>query len=222
MPNITTPTVIPPVVIARLLEREGSPLAPLAEEIYDLAVCYRIDAAFALAQCKVESRLGCEPVAQVNRNAALVPLVVARLAAPTGPQHPVGTALPILPPRYTDEHGTGYVTYPGWLAGLEDYFRLLRQVFVDARHEERVEDIARAFLSATSARRRHPPAAPEAPRPHKPAGKAAHRQPSSAGQAPSPIRRQEINAYTRQIERERARFQREVLAASSPANLGDR
>jgi hypothetical protein len=212
MPIITTPTTIPPVVIARLLERAGSPLAPLAEEIYDLAVCYRIDAAFALAQWKVESRLGCEPAAQVNRSAALVPLVLARMAAPAGSPHAVGEASPLLPPRYSDEHGSGYVTYPGWLAGLEEYFRLLREVFVDARHEERVEDIASAFLSAAPARRSQAPAAPEAGRPRKPTGKTARRQVSPAGgQGPSPIRRQAINAYTRQIERERALIQREAL-----------
>jgi hypothetical protein len=92
MLHITHPTTLRPVTIARLLEQQGSPLAPLSEEIFDLAMAYRIDAAFALAQCMVESQLGCLPLAQVNRNAALVRVALTRMAAPapTGPLHPAG------------------------------------------------------------------------------------------------------------------------------------
>jgi hypothetical protein len=206
MLKITHPTTLRPVVIARLLERHGSPLAPLAEEIYDLAIAYRIDAAFALAQCMVESQLGCLPLAQVNRNAALVRVALTRLAAPAarstapaGPLHAVGETQPILPPRYGDVYGSGYVTYPGWLAGLEEYFRLLRYVFVDAWHEEKVEQIAHAFLSTTPGRK---PA---------PAARRGSSVPAPA-QAPalrhqSLVSQQEISAYARRIARYRAAFQ---------------
>ena len=211
MPKITTPTIIPPVVIARLLEREGSPLAPLAEEIYDLAMFYRIDAAFALAQCMVESKLGCTLPAQANRSAALVPLAVARMAAPAAE----GAAIPILPPRYGDEYNMGYVTYPSWLAGLEEYFRILRLVFVDARHEERIEDVARAFLSSAPNRR----VAAAAP-PRQAGGKAARQHAQAARhhlhparQVALPASRQEVSAYARRVERFRLQFQREASAA---------
>ncbi|HEY7355935.1 MAG TPA: hypothetical protein VH590_05685, partial [Ktedonobacterales bacterium] len=133
MQPITQPTTLRPVLIARLLEQQSSPLAPLAEEIYDLAIAYRIDAAFALAQWMVESQLGCLPLAQVNRNAALVRLALTRKSAPDA--EGAGEAQPILPLRYGDVYGSGYVTYPSWLAGLEEYFRLLRSVFVDAWQE---------------------------------------------------------------------------------------
>lgn len=200
MHTITMPTTLRPVQIARLLEREGSPLAPLAEEIYDLALFYRIDAAFALAQCMIESKLGCALAAQTNRSAALVPLAVARMAAPTGPLHPVGTAIPIVPPRYSDEFGMGYVTYPSWLTGLEEYFRILRLIFVDAWHEERVEDVAQAFLASAPNRRARPAAAPRTA-----SGKAR--------QGVLPPSRQEISAYARRVERYRLQFQREASAA---------
>ncbi len=198
MHKITMPTTLRPVQIARLLEREGSPLAPLAEEIYDLALFYRIDAAFALAQCMVESKLGCTLEAQANRSAALVPLAVARMAAPTGPLHPVGTAIPILPPRYGDEFGTGYVAYPSWLTGLEEYFRILRLIFVDAWREERVEDVARAFLA--SAPNRRGPA----------------RTPPKAWQGALTTRSPEVIAYARRVERYRHQFQTEASAAQAP------
>ncbi len=202
MQKITTPTLLRPVLIARLLEQHGSPLAPLAEEIYDLAIFYRIDAAFALAQCMVESKLGCTLPAQVNHNAALVPLAVARLAAPTGPLHPVGTAVPILPPRYTDEFATGYITYPSWLTGLEEYFRILRHIFVDAWHQEKVEDVAHTFLFFAPGRN----AARKAP----PAGKATQQpstMPPAARSLSSPVRPQEVNDYARRVARYRALFQ---------------
>ena len=210
MPRITLPTTLRPVQIARLLEREGSPLAPLAEEIYDLAMFYRIDAAFALAQCMVESKLGCTLAAQANRSAALVPLAVARMAAPTGPLHPVGTAIPIVPPRYGDEYGMGYVTYPSWLTGLEEYFRILRLIFVDAWHEERVEDVARAFLASAPNRR-----AAAAPRPeaHKRPSPAARRRPQPGRQSAQAKRSPEVDAYTRRVERYRLQFQAEASAA---------
>jgi hypothetical protein len=207
MQKITSPTTLRPVEIARLLEQQGSPLAPLAEEIYDLAIAYRIDAAFALAQCMVESQLGCRYEAQRNRNAALVRVALARLAAPTGPLHPVGTAEPILPPRYGDEHGSGYVTYPGWLAGLEEYFRLLREVFVNAWREDKVEQVARAYLEATPGRK----PAPHAPQPALVGAALALR---AAGQGQSaersraaPVSQKEIDAYARRVERYRAAFQ---------------
>lgn len=200
MYKITMPTTLRPVQIARLLEREGSPLAPLAEEIYDLAVFYRIDAAFALAQCMVESKLGCTLPAQANRSAALVPLAVARMAAPAA-------TIPILPPRYGDEYDMGYVTYPSWLTGLEEYFRILRLVFVDARHEERVEDVARAFLSSAPNRR-------VAAQPRPPISKVArhHTQPARR-QGALPASRLEVSAYARRVERFRLQFQREARAA---------
>jgi hypothetical protein len=186
MHKITLPTTLRPVQIARLLEREGSPLAPLAEEIYDLALFYRIDAAFALAQCMVESKLGCTLEAQANRSAALVPLAVARMAAPTGPLH------------YGDEFGTGYVAYPSWLTGLEEYFRILRLIFVDAWREERVEDVARAFLA--SAPNRRGPA----------------RTPPKAWQGALTTRSPEVIAYARRVERYRHQFQTEASAAQAP------
>ena len=210
MYKITMPTTLRPVQIARLLEREGSPLAPLAEEIYDLAVFYRIDAAFALAQCMVESKLGCTVEAQANRSAALVPLAVARMAAPVAE----GAAIPILPPRYGDEYNMGYVTYPSWLTGLEEYFRILRLVFVDARHEERVEDIARAFLSSAPNRRVATPRASAAPR--QAGGNVRtrhHPQTARARQAALPASRLVVNAYARRVERFRLQFQREASAA---------
>lgn len=198
MYKITMPTTLRPVQIARLLEREGSPLAPLAEEIYDLAVFYRIDAAFALAQCMVESKLGCTLPAQANRSAALVPLAVARMAAPAA-------TIPILPPRYGDEYDMGYVTYPSWLTGLEEYFRILRLVFVDARHEERVEDIARAFLSSAPNRR-------AAAQPRPPVSKVARHHLQPARQGALPASRLEVSAYARRMERFRLQFQREASA----------
>jgi hypothetical protein len=196
MQKITSPTRLPPVVIARLLERQGSPLAPLAEEIYGLAIAYRIDAAFALAHCMVESRLGCKHEAQINRNAALVRAALTRLTRPAGPLRPAET-VPMLPPRYGDDFGSGYVTYPGWLTGIEEYFRLLRLVFVDGRHEEKVEQIARAFLATAPGRRRAP---------------SAELRAQNASQPPAlqhlpPVAPQEVAAYARRIERQRAMLQ---------------
>ena len=206
MQNITQPTTIRPVTIARLLERQGSPLAPLAEEIYDLAIAYRIDAAFALAQWMVESQLGCLPLAQDHRNAALVRAALTRLpvSGSSGLLRSAGEAQPMLL-RFGDDSGSGYVTYPGWLAGLEDYFRLLRFVFVNARGEEQVEQIARAYLATRPDRRFAPPPAKRHAR------KGARRGVAQQGKAPTlarqPVSQQELTTYVRSIERYRAAFQ---------------
>ncbi len=199
MLNITEPTTVRPVTIARLLERQSSPIAPLAEEIYDLAIAYRIDAAFALAQWMVESQLGCLPLAQVNRNAALLRVALAHLAVPAAGEE----ARPIFPPRYGAATGSGYVAYPSWLAGLEDYFRLLRSVFVDARHEEQVGQIAQAYLATKPDRRAAPPPAKRHAR------KGARRSAGVQGKAvaPPPVSQQELAAYVRRIEQYRAAFQ---------------
>ncbi len=215
MLTITHPTTLRPVLIARLLEQQGSPLAPLAEEIYDLAITYRIDAAFALAQWMVESELGRLPLAQVNHNAALVRLALTRRAAPApAAAADAGETRPMLPLRYGDVYGSGYVTYPSWLAGLEEYFRLLRSVFVDACHEEEVAQIARAYLATTPGRVPAPAAAPRAPGvlPAKRHARKNRRRGSvSQGRAraltPPPVSEQEIAAYVRRIERCRAAFQ---------------
>ena len=209
MQKITQPTTLRPVLIARLLEQQGSPLAPLAEEIYDLAIAYRIDAAFALAQWMAESQLGCLPLAQVNRNAAMVRLALTRRAAP----EVAGEARSVLPPRYGDVYGSGYVTYPSWLAGLEEYFRLLRSVFVDACHEEEVEQIARAYLATTPGRSSVPAvnARASAPPAKRHARKNRRRGSASQGKARAltqpPVSEQEIAAYARRIESYRAAFQ---------------
>ncbi len=204
MLKITQPTTIRPVTIARLLERQGSPLAPLAEEIYDLAIAYRIDAAFALAQWMVESQLGCLPLAQTHHNAALVRVALTRLPTPAGEPEPG------LPLRAGEAAASGYVAYPSWLAGLEAYFRLLRSVFVDARGEEQVQQIAQAYLSTTPDRR---PAsrAPAHPSGKRHARKRARRRGAGAqGKAPGPpqpVSQQELAAYVRRIEQYRAAFQ---------------
>ena len=206
MQKITHPTMLPPVVIARLLEQHGSPLAPLAEEIYDLAIAYRIDAAFALAHCIVESQLGCKHEAQINCNAALVRAVLTRLAAPGSPLRPADTTEPILPSRYSDDNGSGYVTYPSWLTGMEVYFRLLRLVFVNAWHEEKVEQIAQAFLATMPGRRRAPNVATRAL-----TGAVATLRATGQGQSGEqpgalPVSQQELEAYVHRIERYRAQF----------------
>ena len=214
---ITHPTTLRPVTIARLLEQQGSPLAALAEEIFDLAIAYRIDAAFALAQWMVESQFGCLPLAQTHCNAAMVRLAQTRLAPPTGPKHPVDDVQPILPLRYGDAFGSGYISYPSWLAGLEEYFRLLRLVFVDARHEEQVEQIAQSFL-ATMPGRKPALAAP----PARTSGSAKQRQLSPPTGHQALVSAQEIAAYAWRIERYRAAFQAGMLiGAPTSQAFGD-
>jgi hypothetical protein len=201
MQPITEPTTLRPVTIARLLERQGSPLAPLAEEIYDLAIAYRIDAAFALAQWMVESQLGCLPLAQTHRNAALVRVALRRLEGGALAGEPQ-----IVAQTHSGDAGKGYVTYPGWLAGLEDYFRLLRFVFAHARGEEQVEQIAQAYLATKPERRAEPVARPAKRHARKGARRAAP-APGKAPAQPPPVSQRELAAYVRRIEEYRAAFQ---------------
>jgi hypothetical protein len=212
MLKVTHPTTLRPVLIARLLERQSSPLAPLAEEIYDLAIAYRIDAAFALAHWMVESQFGCLPLAQVNCNAALVRVALTRMPAPAAAG--AGEARPILPLRYGDVYGSAYVTYPSWLAGLEEYFRLLRSVFVDAWREEEVEQIARAYLATLpgSSSALSPAPRASAPPAKRHARKNRRRGAVQSGKTPAlaqppTVSQQEIAAYVRRIEHYRAAFQ---------------
>ena len=127
-----------------------------------------------------------------------------------GPLHPVGKTQPILPLRYGGALGSGYVNYPSWLAGLEEYFRLLRLVFVDAWHEEAVEQIAQRYLATLPGRKAAPAAQPA--HTHASSKRRSKQRQPTPPTPPTPaaalvVSAQEVVAYARRIEGYRAAFQ---------------
>jgi hypothetical protein len=93
-------------VINQVLSDYGSPLAGQGQALYDLGVRYGIDPAFCLAFFVHESAAG-------TRGEAVLTQSVGNIRATAG--------APSL---------DGYRLYPTWLAGAEDWFRLIAGLYV--------------------------------------------------------------------------------------------
>jgi hypothetical protein len=121
LPSATRPAVAPPSVDHRLdrppslsaaqidtiLAAYHSPAAGLGTVLYDLGIQYGIDPAFALAFFVVESVCGTRGVARTT--------------------HSLGNIR--CTPGYTCTDG--YRAYPTWAAGAQDWFTLIRSLYVD-------------------------------------------------------------------------------------------
>ena len=90
-----------------VLAEYGSPAMDLGETFYDLGVQYRIDPAYPLAFFIVESQAGTRGVARVTRSIGNIRCT----------------------PRY--QCVEGYRAYESWAAGLEDWYKLIRELYID-------------------------------------------------------------------------------------------
>ncbi len=113
-PNIAAlgegPVVGPPSItvgkIHAILRAYDSPVVPEAAAFHDLGVQYGIDPAYALAFFVVESRAGTRGIAQETRS-------IGNIREREGePAH------------------QGYRLYASWREGIEDWYRLIAEVYV--------------------------------------------------------------------------------------------
>jgi hypothetical protein len=93
--------------IESVLQQYGSPAAGLGQHLYDLGVRYGIDPAYALAFFVHESGCGTKGVARTT--------------------HSLGNI------RWTDgwDNFEGYRVYPTWEAGMEDWYKLLTDLYIN-------------------------------------------------------------------------------------------
>lgn len=103
--------------IERVLRQYGSPAAGRAAYLYDLGVRYGIDPAYALAFFVHESGCGTKGVARFTQSLGNI--------------------------RWTEgfENYEGYRKYASWEAGMEDWYRLITDLYINGWGLKTVDDI---------------------------------------------------------------------------------
>ena len=99
-PSVDAPT------IRRILQRYGSPAADAADAMYELGVHYGIDPAYCLAFFIHESTAGTAGVARVTKSVGNIRTT----------------------PGYRDYQG--YRKYVSWEQGIDDWYRLIRDLYI--------------------------------------------------------------------------------------------
>ncbi len=89
-----------------VLRQYGSPAAGLGQKLYDLGVKYGIDPAYALAFFVHESGCGTKGVARFSKSVGNI--------------------------RWTEGYGNyeGYRSYPNWESGMEDWYKLITDLYI--------------------------------------------------------------------------------------------
>src|SRR5207245_5457931 len=103
------PPSLPPEMIQAVLDAYKSPARGAAAEFYAAGQQYAIDPAYGLAWFVHESRAGTRGIAPVLKSPG-------NLRAPAGA------------PAYQ-----GYLTYPTWEAGIDDWFRRISLEYIRGR-----------------------------------------------------------------------------------------
>jgi hypothetical protein len=111
--------------INRVLSANSSPAAGTGQAIYDLGKKYDIDPVFALAFFEHESSFGTTGVAQVT-------LSPGNIRASAG---------------YAQIDG--YRAYPSWTAGFEDWYKLIKNLYVEQWGLTTVEQIVPVYAPAS-------------------------------------------------------------------------
>jgi hypothetical protein len=120
--------------IEEVLRSYKSPAAGTGQTMYDLGVKYGIDPAFALAFFVHESTAGTKGVATVTKSIGNI-----RQTANSG-----------------FEGYQGFRKYPSWEAGIEDWYKLIRNLYINGWNKRTVETIIPTY--APAADRNNPPA----------------------------------------------------------------
>jgi hypothetical protein len=115
--SVVGPPSIGPEQIDEVLSSYGSPATGSGNAMYDLGVSYGIDPAFCLAFFIHESTAGTRGVATVTKS-------VGNIRTTTG---------------YRDYQG--YRKYDTWEEGIEDWYRLIKDLYIDGWKLTTVEQI---------------------------------------------------------------------------------
>lgn len=111
------PPTITPQQINQVLSQYHSPAVGVGQGMYDLGVKYGIDPAFALGFFVHESSAGTQGVATVTKSIGNI--------------------------RATDGYASyeGFRKYPTWEAGIEDWYSLIKSLYVDSWHLTTLQQI---------------------------------------------------------------------------------
>lgn len=123
--DVRRPPSIDAAGIARVLESYGSPAVGAAQTIYQLGVHYGIDPAFCLAFFIHESSAGTQGVARVTKS-------VGNIRATPG---------------YRDYHG--YRQYDSWEQGIDDWYRLIDDLYINQWGLTTVDEIIPVYAPAS-------------------------------------------------------------------------
>jgi hypothetical protein len=107
--------------IEKVLQQYGSPAAGQGQVLYDLGIKYGIDPAYALAFFVHESACGTRGVARFT--------------------HSLGNI------RWTDGYDNyqGYRSYPSWQAGMEDWYKLITDLYINGWGLRTVDQIVPVY-----------------------------------------------------------------------------
>lgn len=107
--------------IERVLTQYGSPAVGLGQTIYDLGVKYGIDPAYALAFFVHESGCGTRGVARFTKSIGNI--------------------------RWTEGYDNyeGYRSYSSWASGVEDWYKLIKELYIDGWQLKTVDAIVPVY-----------------------------------------------------------------------------
>jgi hypothetical protein len=112
--------------IAQVLKQYNSPAVGVSQAIYDMGVKYGIDPAYALAFFIHESSAGTKGIAVTTKSLGNI--------------------------RQTNNSGfegyQGFRKYPSWEAGAEDWYKLIRNLYIDGWNLKTVEQIIPKYAPA--------------------------------------------------------------------------
>ncbi|GIV97134.1 MAG: hypothetical protein KatS3mg057_1791 [Herpetosiphonaceae bacterium] len=115
--SVVGPPTISPQQIDEILRSYGSPAVGTGQAMYDFGIQYGIDPAFCLAFFIHESTAGTRGVATVTKSVGNIRTT----------------------PGYEDYQG--YRRYSSWEEGIEDWYKLIRELYVDEWGLTTVEEI---------------------------------------------------------------------------------
>lgn len=110
--------------IEKVLRQYGSPAVGLGQKLYDLGVKYGIDPAYALAFFVHESGCGTKGVARFSKSLGNI--------------------------RWTEGYASyeGYRSYPTWEAGMEDWYLLIKDLYIEGWGLRTVDAIVPVYAPA--------------------------------------------------------------------------
>ena len=128
---LTAPPSISVRQIEAVLQQYGSPAVGLGQKLFDLGVKYGIDPVYALAFFVHESGCGTRGVARFTKSLGNI--------------------------RWTDGYDNyeGYRSYPTWESGMEDWYRLVTDLYINGWNLRTVDAVVPVY--APSADRNSPP-----------------------------------------------------------------
>lgn len=123
--TVTGAPSLPPAFLNQVLKQAKSPAQGTGQALYELSKQYQIDDAYALAFFKAESQYGTTGVARVTRSLGNI-----RCA---GYAHCI----------------SGYRAYTSWQQGYQDWYQLIRNLYVNTWHLVTVSQIIPVYAPAS-------------------------------------------------------------------------